>query len=132
MPHIPCPRTSCALCDQSRAHWNPPFQNPRSATVDARVVYGWGVAWCPAWWRVLSGAAHSVGVGIVARIAIVYCRIVIVYRRIAMSIVASSSSIVASSSSHRHRCVARPPGPPCQTPPKRSGYETTRSPAHAY
>ena len=24
--------TSHALCDQSRAHWNPPFQNPRSAT----------------------------------------------------------------------------------------------------
>ena len=25
-------RASCALCHQSRAHWNPPFQNPRSAT----------------------------------------------------------------------------------------------------
>ena len=27
-------RASCALCHQSRAHWNPPFQNPRSATAE--------------------------------------------------------------------------------------------------
>ena len=32
VPHTPSARASLALCDQSRAHWNPPFQNPRSAT----------------------------------------------------------------------------------------------------
>ena len=29
MPH---PSSARALCDQSRAHWTPLFQNPRSAT----------------------------------------------------------------------------------------------------
>ena len=29
----PSMRTSHALCGQSRAHWNPPFQNPRFTTV---------------------------------------------------------------------------------------------------
>ena len=29
----PSARASPDLCDQSCAHWNPPFQNPRSATV---------------------------------------------------------------------------------------------------
>ena len=35
-PHVPHPlaRASRASCDQSRAHWNPPFQNPGSATDD--------------------------------------------------------------------------------------------------
>ena len=32
VPHPPSARASRALCDQSRAHLNPPFQNPRSAT----------------------------------------------------------------------------------------------------
>ena len=54
--------------------------------IDVRVVYGWGrgVMSCMAARArrgVLSGAARSVGVGIVARIAIVYRRIVNVYRR---------------------------------------------------
>ena len=26
VPHPPSARTSCALCDQSRAHWNPLFE----------------------------------------------------------------------------------------------------------
>ena len=37
LPHVPHPpsvRASRALCDQSHAHWNPPFQNPRSATAN--------------------------------------------------------------------------------------------------
>ena len=32
VPNTPSVRASFALCDQSHAHWNPPFQNPRSAT----------------------------------------------------------------------------------------------------
>ena len=32
VPHSPSARASRALCHESRAHWNPPFQNPRSAT----------------------------------------------------------------------------------------------------
>ena len=31
-PHTPNAHASRALCDQSHAHWKPPFQNPRSAT----------------------------------------------------------------------------------------------------
>ena len=30
--HTPLARASRTLCDQSHAPWNPPFQNPRSAT----------------------------------------------------------------------------------------------------
>ena len=76
--------------------------------IDVRVVYGWGrgVVSCMAArarWAVLSSAARTVGVGIVARIAVVYRRIIIVYRCIV---------IVYRLSSRRHRRVARPPGPP--------------------
>ena len=57
--------------------------------IDVREVYGWGrgvVSCMAARTRraVLSGAARSVGVGIVARIAIVYHHIIIVYHRIAI------------------------------------------------
>ena len=72
-----------------------------------RVMYGWGrgVVSCMAaraQWGVLSGAARSVDVGIVARIAIVYRRVAIVYRRIAIVyrriiIVAQTSSRSATS-----------------------------------
>ena len=95
-----------------------------------------GVVWCPVWRARMR--YYCITYLVNYSIAIVYRRIAIVYRlsshrhRLSShrhrlsSIVASSSSIVASSSSigassssigassssHRHRRVARPPGPP--------------------